>query len=658
MRIGVYFCNCGKDGAGIISSKIDARRVQDLLSGRPGVAYVGRLDFACAEDGQAKLEADLRAEQPDRVVIAACSPRDHEETFRRVLQRAGMNPYLMQMVNVREQIVWVTADGDRATEKAIAMLSAGIARVPHHTSLEKGKLAVCADVAVIGAGPAGLKAAITLAGAGRQVTLVEQGPILGGAPVRREDVFPRMECGPCLLEPIMGQVLHGDLSSRIRLLLLSEVVDVKGTYGNFDLTIRKRPRYVTATCVGCAGCIEDCPVSVPNPVNLNRSTRKAIDFEFFGGLPNIPFIDPHTCRRLAASEECTQCVDACPVEGAIRFDEREELLSCHAGAIIVAVGADTYDLARLPALGYGRFPDVYSSIEFERLLAANGPTGGTLIRRDGSPARHVAIVNCAGSLDAEHVPYCSGYCCLDALKFDHVITHKAPGTRVVNYYRTIVAPGKEEYAAFTRVRAHPDVEFLSYVNPADLSVEAGSAGRLDIVRRDGAGALERRTFDMIVLMAPIVPSPAARALGEMLDLSYDGNGFFGELHGCTDAARSKVRGIYLAGTCQAPMDIQHAMTQGMAATGYVLSELVEGRVLELDPVTAIVDEDRCAGCRTCVPICPYKAIAFDGTAGVAQVTSALCLGCGTCVAACPAGAITGSHFTTKAILAEVEAVLA
>ncbi len=657
MKIGVYFCNCGAGDAGGVAGKIHAETVLTRLRAVPGFAYLERINFACSEEGQSFIENDIREKRPDRVVIAACSPREHEETFRRVLQRAGMNPYLMQMVNVREQIAWVTEDPARATEKAAAHLAAAVARVRLHEPLQKTELDVCPDVLVIGGGPAGLKTALSLANAGRKVTLVEKGPILGGAPVRREDVFPRMECGPCMLEPILGEVLHSDVSKNIEVRLLSEVVEVTGFFGNFNAKIRRSPRYVTSACLGCGECIAPCPISVPNPVNLGMSERKAIDFEFFGGLPNVPFIDAKACARIAKGEECTKCREACPVEGAIAFDDREEVSEVQVGAIVIAVGAEVYDLGRLGNLGYGTLPDVYSSVEFERILAGNGPTGGALLTRAGKAPKSVAIVHCAGSMDPRHVAYCSAYCCLDAFKFDHLVSHKAAGTRIVNYYRTIVVPGKEEYAAYEHARRDPEVQFVPYDDIADLEVRAAQGGGLEIEARHAGSRPLVIGFDMVVLMAPVVPSQSARTLGEMMEVSFDPSGFFGELHGCTDASRSKVRGIYLAGTCQAPMDIQRAMSQGMATTGYVLSDLVEGRKLEIEPVTAAVDEQRCSGCRTCVPVCPYKAITLDSEGDVARINPVLCMGCGTCVAACPSGSIKGNHFTTEEIFAEVEAVL-
>jgi len=652
MRVGVYFCACGTS----VSDKVNYDTVAAELGKIPEVGYVRSVEFLCSEEGKQSLEQDLVEHRPDRVVMAACSPREVEGAFMQCAHNAGMNPYLLQIANIREQVAWVTPDPALATPKACAAIRAAVARVCLHEPLERKELDVCRDVLVVGAGPAGLKAALCLAEAGRSVVLLEKTPVLGGMPVRYEELFPNMECGPCLLEPLMGEVLHGEHAHRIEILTLSELVDVKGYYGNFTVTVKQAPRYVdTVKCVGCGACIPACPAATPNEFNCGLDERKAISFPFAGALPNVPFLALEACLR-THGEDCRLCREACPVEGAVIYDDAERLSERNVGAIVIAVGSALYDCSQLPALGYGRLSGVYTSLEFERLLARNGPTGGDLLLPDGTPPASLAIVHCVGSLDERHRPYCSGVCCSYALKFNHLVRKKLPATRVFHLYKELVIPGKEEFSLYRHASHSPDIQFLRYRDIAEISVTAAN-GRHAIRYRDAAGEAGEFAADMVVLCPAMIGSNSAGRLSKVLDAPTDQFGFFQELDGRLDAEQSKVRGIYLAGTCQSPMDIRGAISQGMAVAGYVLSGLADGKKLKIEPITASVDEASCSGCRICGNVCPYQAIGFPVEQEAASINALLCHGCGTCVAACPVGAIQSHHFANRQILAEMEAAL-
>jgi heterodisulfide reductase subunit A len=652
MKTGVYFCNCGQN----ISGKIDSDAVRNKLSSLNPMIYFQTVDFLCSEEGKAFLETDLREKCIERVVLAACSPRDHENTFRRVLSTAGLNPYLMQMVNIREQVAWVTADRQDAVAKVVRLIAAAVRRVALHDPLQKREIDICPNALVIGAGPAGLKAALALAAAGRMVTVVEKTPVIGGMPVRYEELFPNMECGPCMLEPLLGEVLHGEVSENIELLTLSEVVGIVGFYGNFTVTIRQRPRHVDLkTCIGCQECIEPCPASMKNEFDCGLSARKAVSLPFQGALPNAPAIDEAACLRFKG-EDCSKCQDACPVAGAIRFEEMERVIDRTAGAIVVAIGGNLYDCAAIPNLGYGKLPDIVTAAEFERMLSSNGPTGNEIRTSEGKAPESIAIIHCVGSLDEHHKEYCSGICCQYAFKFNYLVGKKLQGTQCAHFYREISSPGKEEFSLYRHAKNDPNTSFFKYRDITDIDVRADQ-GRIKLQHRDDAGNGTTITVDMVILCPASVPAVGTDRLSTVLEAGLDRFGFFDELHSRTDSAQSKIKGIYLAGACQSPMDIQRSMNQGMAAAGYVLSGLVPGRKLEISPINAVVDEEHCSGCRVCWSVCPYKAISFDQEKDVARVNDVLCLGCGTCAAACPSGSIKANHFTTDEIMAEMEGIL-
>jgi heterodisulfide reductase subunit A len=649
MKIGIYFCNCGSN----IADKISSAAVVEAAQTFPDQPYVTIVDFICSEDGKLQFEESLKVEQPDRVVVAACSPRDHEATFRRCLTNAGMNQYLMQMVNIREHIAWVTEDPAAATEKAICAIRGAVMRVRQQQPLEKKQLEVCANALVIGAGPAGMKAAMALAEAGRTVTLVERTPFIGGLPVRFEELFPALECAPCMLEPLMGELLHGDHAGKIELITMAELVEVTGFYGNFIAKIRQKPRHVSLhECIGCGECVEACPAVTKNIFNSNASERKAMDFAFAGVLPNAPFLLEEICVR-SKGEECRVCKDACPMgEDVVNLEEAETLVERRIGAIILATGSGLYDVTKIAGLGLGAVPDVYDAMQFERMLSSTGPTGGEIMTSSGAVPTAVAIIHCAGSLDEDHQPYCSGICCQYAFKFNHLIAAKLPDATITHYHRELVVPGKEAHTLFNHAVKNAATTMKRYDGIKDLAVTQEASGRLRVSAKG-----EVAQADMVIVCPAVVPAEGAGALAALLDVSRDQFGFFRELHGRMDAAQSTIKGVYLAGACQEPMDTKSALLAGMAGVGYALAGIQPGRTIEIEPINAEVDESRCAGCRLCISVCPYRAVVFNTEHNASSVNAVLCHGCGTCVAACPAGAITGHHFTNEQIMAEIEGVL-
>jgi heterodisulfide reductase subunit A len=658
MKRGVYFCTCG----GNISGKIDPERVKEIVFQHSGNVHFKTFDFLCSEAGKEFLERDLQENNVERVVISACSPRDHENTFMRVLEKAGLNPYLMQMVNAREQVAWVTEDSTKALEKLSRYITSALNRVALHEPLEKKEMDICPDVLVIGAGPAGLKTALTIAEAGRKVFVIEKSPFIGGLPVRYEEIFPNRECGPCMLEPLLGAVLHGKDAEGIELLPLSEVVGVVGSYGNFTITIKRNPRYVDMQkCIGCLECVGPCPVSSGNEFNEGLNLRKAISIPFMGALPNIAYIDPGCCIR-AKGQDCSLCRDACPVEGAIRYDDTPSIIQRRAGAIVLAIGSGLYDCTKVPNLGYGKVPDIYTSMEFERIMAANGPSGGELNISSGRPPKSVGIVHCVGSLDKNHKEYCSELCCQYAFKFNQMVAEQCPGTTRVHFYKELVIPGKDAHELYAQVTGDANTTMIRYGEIGDLHCYYTiNADRQNILRgiyyKDVSGKEGFAELDALILCPAIIPSGDTEKLGTVFEAARDKYGFFEALHDKMDSTQSTIKGVYIAGTCQSPMDIQKAISQGMAAAGYILSSLIPGRKLELEPVTASINPEKCSGCRLCVSVCPYKAITFDPGEKFSAVQEVLCHGCGSCSAACPSGAVIARHFTVEEIFQEIEGLL-
>lgn len=673
VRVGVYICSCGTN----ISDNVDIDQLAQFSSSLENVGYVKLNKLLCSEDGKNFLAEDIIKEKPDRVVIVACTPKEHEKTFRNVLQKAGFNPYLFQMVNIREQVAWVTDDKNKATEKAKSYIRAAVRRVILHEALEKKEIDCNTDVLVIGAGPAGMEAAHMLAKAGRKVYLVEKNSFIGGRVARYEDVFPKMECASCMLEPKMDEILHDE---NIELLLNSEVREVLGFLGNFVVKINKKAGFVDKEkCIGCGACYEQCPVKVKNEFDYNLSDRKAIYVPYTGALPNVPVIDTRTCLRFEGqdagpqkeafeaglitreeyerfkNQDCKLCKEACMFD-AVNYEDTDEILEVNVGAIITATGFELFDPSVLPQYGYGKIPEVYTSLEFERILAQTGPTAGKLLMKNGKEPESVAIIHCIGSRDKDYKDYCSSVCCLYALKFAHMIEKHLPEVRVYDIYADWCVPGKDNQAFLDSIKEWKNFEFIHTTLPMNV-VSKKKGDKIDLHCIDISDKKRKVSADMVVLCPAMIPGKDTAKLSELLLISQGKEGFFAEGHTKLAPVSTNIEGVFIAGCAQGPKDIQNSVAQGAAAAGQALSILVPGRKLELDVMTAEIDEKVCAECMICVGLCPYKAIVIDKEKKVAVVNTVLCKGCGTCVAACPSGSAKSRHFTTEQIFAEIEEVL-
>jgi heterodisulfide reductase subunit A len=648
MRVGVYICECGPN----VKEAVNIGEIETFASGLENVVLTKSLNLLCSEEGKNLIEEDIKKHRLSNVVIAACTPKEHEITFRKVLSKAGINPFLLQIVNVREQCAWVTKDIARATQKAKSMIAAAVKRVVFHEPLEVKEIQCMPDILVVGAGIAGISAALTLAQKDRKVYLVEKLPCIGGKAARYEKLFPNLECASCVLDPLLDEVLHNE---HIEVMTSSEVQEVLGFRGNFVVKVQKKARFVdTRSCIGCGACLEVCPVKVKNEYNERLDKRGAIYIPYPGALPHVAVIDKEHCRHFEA-EECYACHDACPF-GSIHYGETDQTQELNVGAIVLATGFDVFDARRASRYGYEKIRNVYTSLEFERLLNSNGPTGGKILLRNGKPPKRIALIHCVGSRTKKYNEYCSGVCCMSSLKFSHLIQEKLPDSSVIELYSDLCLAGRESQSFFNNLSGRKRVNFVRVKNIDSVKV-AQKQNKIFIAYEDMHGRRKRLSFDLVVLSVALEAARDAGEVAKIFGISQGRDGFFLEEHATMAPVSTAVGGIFIAGCAHGPKDIQSAVAEGQAAAGRILSQLIPGAKLSLQPVTAEVNEDLCSGCKTCVSLCPYKAIMYDSIKGIVSVNEVLCRGCGVCVAACPSSAIKARNFSDKQILAEIEGLV-
>jgi heterodisulfide reductase subunit A len=655
LRIGVYVCHCGSNIAGTV----DVEALTKFAEGLPHVALARNYKYMCADPGQELVKRDIVEFGLNRVVVAACSPNLHEPTFRRAAEAAGLNRFLVQIANIREQVAWVTEDKQEALEKAEAHVAAAVRRVAQHEPLQRQFVRIVPRAMVVGGGIAGIEAALTLADAGREVILVEREPSIGGHMAMFDKTFPTLDCAACILTPKMTSV---KLHPNVKMLTYSTVESVEGSVGNFRVKVRRKPRYIDENlCVGCMQCIDNCvftQAKFSNAFDQGLGKRKPIWIPFPQAVPPVPVVDPEVCLQIARGKCKQGCVEACGERNAFRFDQQERIEEYEVGTIIVATGFQAFDPSVIPYYGYGKYPNVYTSLEVERLLNAGGPTSGKLVLRDGSTPKRVGIVHCVGSRDANYHPYCSRVCCMYALKLAHLVREKTDA-EVYNCYIDIRAPGKGFEEFYHRVQ-NEGVQFIrgkvADITPVAGQGTAAEGGLIMQVDDTLLGTIRQINVDMVILAVALEPRTDSNEIRRTFGMPCSAEGFFLEKHPKLAPVNTANDGVLVAGACQGAKDIPDTVAQADAAAAKALV-LIDSGQIELEPNTAWVDEDMCSGCKTCILLCPYQAIRADEERKIAVIDPALCKGCGTCVAACPSGAAKQHLFSEEQVGEELEGLM-
>ena len=658
-RVGVFVCWCGSN----IAATVDVEKVAETLAKEPGVVFSTHYQYMCSQAGQEMIQESIRKYNLTGVVICSCSPRMHENTFRKTCEKAGLNPYMVEIANIREQCSWIHKDMETATEKAVILGRAAIAKVHLNAPLTAGTSPVKKRALVIGGGIAGIQTALDIADAGFDVDIVEKEPTIGGKMTQIDKTFPTLDCAACILTPKMVDAAQNE---KIHIYSYSEVSSVKGFVGNFKVTIKKKARYVDEVkCTGCGLCTEKCPQKkVPNLFNLGLDNRRAIYIPFAQAVPKVATIDADYCTMLK-SGKCGVCAKVCTA-GAIDYKQTDTFIEEEYGAIVVATGFNPIKLDKYDEFAYSQSPDVVTSLEFERLMNAAGPTGGTLLRpSDGQHPHTIVFVQCVGSRcdDSKGKPYCSKICCMYTAKHAMLCREKYPDTDVYVFYIDVRTPGKNFDEFYRRAVEEYGVHYVKGM----VGKVVPENGKLKVLASDLLGNRQLKIdADMVVLAAAIEPDKSARPLATMLTASMDTNDFFTEAHPKLRPVESPTAGIFLSGACQGPKDIPETVAQASAAAAKVIGLLNKDHLI-CNPCTASPNELMCNGCSSCEKVCPYGAITYVDKEfrgpnrttlirRVAQVNPAVCQGCGACTVACPSGAMDLKGFSNKQIMAEVDAI--
>ncbi|MCJ7609652.1 FAD-dependent oxidoreductase [Candidatus Bathyarchaeota archaeon] len=637
MKVGVFVCECG----GNISTTVDVDEVCRKAAETPDVAHAEHVPFLCAKPGVEAIKSYIRNDGLDRVVVASCSPHMHEAMFREAVKEAGLNPYLMEYVNIREHCSWVHSDRKEATSKAVDLVLGGIYRARALQPIEVGIQKVNPSVLVIGGGVAGITSALQLADSGHKVLMVERGPSIGGHMAQLSKTFPTLDCAPCILGPRMGDVAK---HPNITLVTNASVEKVSGQVGNFHVTIQRSPRFVDSEkCVSCGRCAEKCPSTVSNEFDLGLYKRKAIYKPFPEAVPATYLIDPVSCKH------CGLCAKTCPA-GAVNLKEEPTTMEQDVGAIIVATGFDLLDPKAWK--NYQANENVLTALQMERLAIRELAAGNILKKADGQRAREVAYILCFGSRDSHKgVPYCSGVCCPYSVKQAILLRKTLPYLRVYIYYNDLRMNGRGFEEFYTEAREYG----VRFIHGKPDGVYVTPKGRLRLVAEDkDTGLLFDNEVDMVVLATAMVPSSGTTELAKTLGVSLGDDYFVAEKHPKMAPVATQRPGIYAAGAVLGPKDVRNSVVDGQAAAAEAIRLLSRGEI-SLGPVKPIVEASLCDGCERCIAACPTQAITL--AEGKAAVNKASCNGCGICVSSCQKGALDLGFYQREQLKQQIRGVL-
>jgi heterodisulfide reductase subunit A len=648
VRIGVYVCHCGLNIAG----SVDCEEVAKYAGTLPNVVLAQDNRYTCSDQGQAGIKNDIKEHKLNRVVVASCSPRLHEPTFRKTCEDAGLNKYLFEMANIREHCSWVHLyDKEAGTEKAKDLVKMAVAKATLLEPAVEAEVPITRRALVIGGGVAGIQASLDLADTGYKVYLVEKEPSIGGMMARIDKTFPTMDCSICILAPKMSDAGH---HPNIELLTNSEVSEVKGYIGNFHVKVLRKPRYVTKDCSACGECVKVCPIAVPNEFDVGLAVRHGIYTPFAQAVPSTYIIDMNLCLNKDGVIVCDKCVKACDRQ-AISFETKPVTEELEVGTIIVATGADVFDPTVLPNLGYGKIPNVITSLEFERLINAGGPSGGHLIRpSDRQIPKRVAFVQCVGSRSEKTGKlYCSNVCCMNTIKDSLLIKEHWPDTEIYVFYVDIRAYGKGFEDLYKRAR-NAGVVFVRGL-PAQIVEDKKTHNVWLIGENTLRNEVYRINADMAILSIGLEARKDSETIQRLLTLSRNQDGFFLEAHPKLRPVDAATGGVFFAGCAESPKDIKDSVTQASAAAARAGILMAKGHVT-VEAITPITFPEKCKACGLCVKVCPYNAISLNKDLKRVEIIEAACGGCGTCAAECNFGALTQKHFTDEQIIAQIDAI--
>jgi len=638
-RIGIFVCNCG----GNIGDVVDVKAIVDTVKDWEGVFVAKHHEYLCSKPAQEMLTKAIKKENLDRVIVASCTPRMHLSTFQSVLERAGLNPYMLEFINIREQCSWSHGPqpSAEATKKAVSLIRGGYERSlelePLETVSEKGSR----EILVVGGGIAGITSALELGYLGFEVHLVEKKPSIGGNMAKLTKVFPTLDCAQCILTPRMAEVGR---NPNVNLFTYAEVQDVSGRPGNFNVKIFMKPRGVDVEkCSSCGVCTKVCPVTVPDEFDEGLSQRKAAYVEFPQAVPSAYVIDFDACTK------CGKCEQYCPPK-AINLEDKGKTIELNVGAIIMATGYELYDAKKIENYGYGIYQDVITMMELERITSASGPTGGHVKRADGSNVRKIAMVLCAGSRDKNYIPYCSRICCMYALKQAFVLK-KMLGIDVYIYYTDIRATGKGYEELYWR-----DQEAgVIFLRGKVAEVWKNKNGKLVVIAEDTlTGNVTEEEFDSVALVTPMVPPSRLKELADKMRLSLGEEGFIQEKHPKLDPVDSLITGVFACGCALSPKDVRDTVSDALGAAAKA-SLFLKSEYITTSPEKAYVIAELCDGCGVCIKTCPSNAITMQEEK--AKIDSFMCTGCGACIPVCPKEAIDFKNSTMKQIIAHLKGVL-